>query len=148
MSLLTPGQYPTRAIDLEHAELKTLVESFTDVCRKTNRNQREVQTFADKLAKAVAEHFALEERGGYFADAVRRAPHLQPTATELQAQHEPLLESLEALRALARLGVKSEAGWVRMQAELDQFADELLKHEAGERALLQRAYAQDIGAGD
>jgi hypothetical protein len=148
MSLLSHGQVPSSAIEQEHAELKTIVESLTIACRSSKRNRNDVQSLTDKLNSAVKEHFALEEQGGYFADAIRRAPHLEATAVELQAQHEPLLESLEALRALARLGVKSQAGWIRLQSELDQFADELLKHEAGERSLLQRAYDQDIGAGD
>ena len=148
MSLLITGQGRPNAIELEHAELKPYVEVLVSACHSPKRDQSEVQDQTESLAEAVQAHFALEERGGYFADVVRMAPHLSTTAAELQAQHEPLLESLEALRALARTAVKSDAGWARLREEVAQFADELLQHEAGERAMLQRAHGQDIGAGD
>lgn len=148
MSLLTTGQQPSSVIEREHAELKSLLESLTKAIRSPLRDQREVRARTEELVETVSKHFQLEERGGYFADAVRRAPHLQATAVELEAQHGRLFESLEALRELAQLAVKSDAGWTRFEEKLVQFSDELLQHEAGERALLQRAYGQDIGAGD
>jgi hypothetical protein len=148
MSLLITSQQPSSVIEREHAELKSLLESLTNAIRSPQRDQREAQALTEGLVETVSAHFQLEERGGYFADAVRRAPHLQATAVELQAQHGPLLESLKALRELAQLAVKSDAGWASFEEKLVHFTDELLQHEAGERALLQRAYGQDIGAGD
>jgi iron-sulfur cluster repair protein YtfE (RIC family) len=148
MSLLTTGQQPFSVMQREHAELKSLLESLTKAIRSPQRDQGEVRARTEELVETVSEHFELEERGGYFADAVRRAPNQQATAVELQAQHGALLQSLEALRELAQLAVKSDAGWTRFEEKLVQFSDDLLHHEAGERALLQRAYGQDIGAGD
>lgn len=148
MSLLTTGQQPFSVVQREHAELKSLLESLACAIRSPKRDQNEVRARTEELVETLSKHFQLEERGGYFADAVRRAPHLQATAVELQGQHGSLFQSLAALRELAQLAVKSDAGWTRFEEELVQFSEDLNQHEAGERAMLQRAYGQDIGAGD
>lgn len=148
MKVVTTGRQKASVIEQEHAELKSLLEALQAACSPSLRNRESVQDLAETLANQVAEHFELEERGGYFADAIKRAPQVAVQAAELQAQHEPLLETVQALRALARSGVESEAWWNRVTSELDRFAQGLLRHESGERSLLQRAYGLDIGAGD
>ncbi len=142
------GQQRVEAIEQDHLYLGALLDALRAASAPAKREHNAVQDLTEKLAMEVVEHFELEERGGYFADALRRSPHLADTASKLQSQHDPLLESLEGFRALVRSGVESDAWWTRVQQELDRFSRELLQHEAGERALLQRAYGQDIGAGD
>lgn len=142
------GQRHALAVEQDHVGLKALLDAVRAASAPPNRDHDAVQDLTETLVTEVGEHFEIEERGGYFADALRRAPHMAETAFELQAQHDPLLESLQALRALVRSGVESDAWWARVEKELDRFTDALLQHEAGERALLQRAYGQDIGAGD
>lgn len=141
-------RHRAEAFEQDHTDLKALLNAVRAALAPSTRDHNAVQDLIEKLATEVVEHFQLEERGGYFAEAVRRAPQMAETAIELQSQHDPLLESLEGLRALVRSGVESDAWWARVGKELDRFANELLQHEAGERAMLQRAYGQDIGSGD
>jgi hypothetical protein len=105
---------------------------------------RTVQEFVEQITK----HFENEEQGGYFANAVRRAPHLADQAEELLQEHEELSEMIVSVNVLARSGVETNAWWEQMEADIARFRVRLLKHEAAETELLQSAYTDDIGAGD
>lgn len=135
-------------IEAEHHALGQEASALHELMTEPDRQRVVVQERLLQFAEHVSEHFENEERGGYFSDAVKKAPHLSSMAAKLEEQHEPLLESLQALTTLARAGVESEAWWDRIAADFDRLAQQLQQHELGERSLLQRAYGQDIGSGD
>ncbi|MEQ8847744.1 hemerythrin domain-containing protein [Botrimarina sp.] len=136
------------AVHNEHRELFSLIERLRAACDGGRRDADAVRDLASELTDELAEHFRHEEDGGYFTDALRKAPQLAPAARDLVAQHGPLMESAEALNSMAQSGVESDAWWDRIEGDLDVFSQQLRRHEAGERDLLQRAYNEDIGTKD
>lgn len=102
----------------------------------------------NELADRLVQHFALEEEGGYFTEAVKRSPHLSTRAEGLMAQHGKL-QSLS--RQLAE-GAQADQGlprwWTETRTRFDALRESLLKHESGEDSFLLEAYNQDLGAND
>jgi hypothetical protein len=93
----------------------------------------------------LAEHFRFEEEDGYL-DAVRQSePRLERAVEHLAEEHRSLMQTLDALLALARGAAPPED---RLREGLRQWVKEVRKHEARENDLVQDAFTQDIGTKD
>ena len=89
------------------------------------------------MTELVTAHFEREEEGGYFAEAVTRAPRLFGHAQELCLQRETLAEQILSLNSLARSGVEAPAWWVQVEIDAKSFIALLGEHEAHENELQQ-----------
>jgi hypothetical protein len=97
----------------------------------------------------LTKHFALEEDGGYFVEALHHAPQLISKANQLLAQHPKICTQAQHLVGdLQNRNSFSKDWWDETRARFCEFRDELLKHEKHENGLLQEAYGQDIGSHD
>jgi hypothetical protein len=100
----------------------------------------------NQLGDQLIGHFALEESGGYFTEAVLHAPHLAARSQRLMGQHGKLASSARELVAPAGKG--ADAWWEETRHRFAGFYRELLLHEQSEDSLLQEAYVDDLGSKD
>jgi len=94
-----------------------------------------VQVFRELLAS----HFANEERGGYLAQALNRAPEFAERAKQLEQQHQLFLDDID--RFIARLQTCDSAFhcWQEVREEFDDFLQRLHVHETEETQIVETA---------
>lgn len=101
-----------------------------------------------QLRNRLAEHFELEESGGYMAAVVRMVPRLAPQAEHLRREHSRFLHDLDELTARLMGRGSPLTYWSEAQAVLDEILSRVQQHEHAEKEMLQSAFADDVGAGD
>ncbi len=131
----------------DHRALKALLQQIDDALTGKTAPIAEVSDLLARLGDHLVKHFALEEHGGYFAEALLRAPQLVAKANELLAQHPKMSTQARDLVDLSPVQ-DSDRWWQETRQRFDAFKTELLKHERHEDQLLQEAYTQDIGSHD
>jgi RNA polymerase-binding transcription factor DksA len=99
----------------------------------------------EDLDSELREHFALEERDGYLAEATRVAPHLHRQASALLAQHGAFCDQLAAMLGPVREVGPGEQVWADLAEQFGRFASELREHERAEGELISRAHGEDLG---
>ena len=132
----------------EHQELKKLMATIERMLQERSASIDEVGKVLGQLGDRLVKHFALEEEGGYFSEALLQAPRLVSRANELLEQHPKMCTTARKLAAEARRGDGSESWWDETTKRFQAFTEELLKHESTEDTLIQEAYTQDLGATD
>jgi iron-sulfur cluster repair protein YtfE (RIC family) len=150
MSTESPEHRAYRAILAQHQELKALLGRIDRALAERKATIPEVGDLLGQLGDRLVKHFATEEDGGYFAEALAHAPQLISKANQLLAQH-------PKMRAQARqITIETQpppvggadAWWEETSRRFLAFREELLKHEGRENVLLQEAYGRDIGSHD
>jgi len=104
----------------------------------------EIITSLDALHEHLGHHFSREEEGGYLEEALVHAPRLQTRASQLMAEHPPLLKQFGDLVAAAKRRKDDKAQWPSLAKDLTKAIDDLVKHELRENQLLQEAFATDL----
>jgi iron-sulfur cluster repair protein YtfE (RIC family) len=150
MNAESPEQQAFRAILAQHQELKALLARIDEALAAREATIPQVGELLAELGDRLVKHFATEEDGGYFAEALAHAPQLVSKANRLLAQH-PMMQSraeqiVAETESLPPGG--ADAWWEETSRRFRAFRDELLRHETRENALLQEAYSRDIGSHD
>jgi len=128
----------------QHRDLKQLLIRIEQVLVEQTTSIDEAAHLLGQLGDKLVKHFALEEAGGYFNEALTQAPQLVARANDLLAQHPKMTHLLKQLSE-----TQPDANWWRETHQRFQaFKAELLRHERGEDQLLQEAYVRDIAATD
>ncbi len=112
------------------------------------KDAAEVKRLMGDLCDRVRSHFKHEEEGGYFHEALERAPRLTNLAEKLLEQHATLSEIAEKLCWHVKTEPSEAAWWKELGEMFDDFSKQLLKHKAQEDHLVQEAFTQDIGTAD
>jgi hypothetical protein len=132
-----------------HQELKALIARIGNALETRKATVEEVSAMIGQLGDNLVKHFALEEDGGYFADALLHAPQLISKANALLAQHPKMcLQAKDLVQQLSEVRQVGENWWSRTTELFIAFRDEINRHEKQENVLLQEAYTQDLGAND
>ncbi len=97
------------------------------------------------LRRLLPEHFDLEARGGYLADALAVAPQLSDRAEKLRQQHGVLARQIVELAEHAGSAGDEASEWEAIAQHVRQFAGALLRHEHAEGLLTQEAFTDDLG---
>ena len=138
-----------RGILAEHQELKALLSQIDEALAARKATIDEVAGLLGRLGDRLVKHFATEEEGGYFSEALTHAPQLISKANQLLAQHPKMCARAQEMVAAVQSGPVGGPDWWEQTAErFRAFRDELLKHESRENVLLQEAYGRDLGAHD
>ena len=132
----------------DHRELKALMERIDQVLDTRSLTIAEAGKLLGELGDRLIKHFAFEEEGGYFGDALLQAPRLVSRANDLLAQHPKMCRQADKLCQLAMAKENSERWWQTTAERFRAFKEELLLHEQQENGLIQEAYHQDIGDND
>lgn len=130
-------------ITQEHAALQRRIKEIRDVLAGRLQTDSPAAAIA-RLCREARQHFDREEAGGYFAEALARAPGLREQADKLQGEHEVLSARLKELAQAARDKLPIESLRQRFEALSRQW----LRHEADENRLLLTAYNQDVPEAD
>jgi len=133
----------------KHEELRALIVAIGEALQRRSATIDEVSDMLAKLGDRLVKRFAMEEDGGYFAEAIMHAPQLVAKANALLAQH-PKMRALAENLALHVQGRNdaSDDWWPRTAELFNAFCVEFARHERQENVLIQEAYHQDIGATD
>lgn len=146
MNGTTPCGAILERLQHEHHELnKSLVEmrlEFATLPTSTQpkATQTAIVSRLARLAATLRSHFAEEEEGGCYEEAVSRCPSLSPTVQALLAEHPQITLALEGLLNDIRVQRKSSE---QLREEFDRFARKLKDHEIKENRLLQMALGGD-----
>jgi hypothetical protein len=132
-----------------YRELKDLIAKIGEALERRTASVDEISAMLAELGDELVKHFALEEDGGYFAEALLHAPQLISKANALLAQHPKMcIQAKEMVRELASVQRGEDDWWARTSGLFGAFRDEIFRHEKQENGLLQEAYSQDLGATD
>lgn len=101
-----------------------------------------------ELGRHLLLHFDHEEEGGYFTEAIERAPHLRERAEGLLKEHADLEAQLAALQKSVAEASDDGQGWAGLTDEFSAFLQRFRSHETAENTLLQQAYNLDVAAED
>ena len=133
----------------DHATLKNLLDRIEQTLTERSGTIDQIGDLLGKLGDRLVKHFALEEDGGYFAEALLHAPQLVSKANSLLAQHPKMSQQAKTLvEDLKSRPAAGEEWWQETKARFSAFRAELLRHERSENGLLQEAYVRDLGAHD
>ncbi len=130
----------------DHKALKILLAEIDETLDQRKATMAAAARLLNQLGDQLIGHFALEESGGYFTEAVLYAPHLAARSQMLMGQHGKLLIAARGLAAPADKG--DDAWWEETRNRFARFQRELLHHEQREDSLLQEAYLYDLGSTD
>ena len=97
------------------------------------------------LNRELAEHFALEEKNGYFQEVEAVAPRFARLLEQLQLEHVSLLQRARELLQLAGESVTAPPGWDRVAAGMSELLHRIEVHEREENELIQGAFSSDLG---
>lgn len=100
------------------------------------------------IRNVVAEHFQLEDEGGYLAAPLVAAPELADRAAALHAEHSRLLAEFDALAAELRASPCKYDCWSAARHDFGQVLDHLRQHEHRENDLWQEAFEVESGTVD
>jgi hypothetical protein len=128
----------------DHKALKALLAKIDETLGQRQATVAEATRLLNQLGNHLMAHFALEESGGYFTEAVLHAPHLAGRSKALMDQHDRFLTAARAL--IAPTGEGADSWWEETRRRFAGFQQELLRHERSEDSLLQEAYVDDLGS--
>ena len=132
----------------QHRELKELLARIDQMLEKRAGSGAVVTGLLGLLGGHLAGHFAFEEAGEYFGEALQHAPHLIPQAKELLAEHAQICAIADAIAKEAASTPVTSGWWDSMAAKYKAFQQTLLQHEREEDELLLEVYGRDLGSHD
>ncbi|MGO8753528.1 MAG: hemerythrin domain-containing protein [Thermoguttaceae bacterium] len=132
----------------EHRELKGLLGKIDQVLAQRTATVAEISDLLAQLGDRLVKHFATEEDGSYFGEALLHAPQLVSKANELLAQHPKMRLQANHMLLQIKTSSENEDWWQRTRQLFLEFRTELLRHENREDRMLQEAYGQDLGSHD
>jgi len=128
----------------EHQRLdnvaRTILNAFVESCEQQQLfNPDNMADAMLRLSQQMSGHFQVEEDGGCLEQAVSLCPNLSAQASQIQAEHQPLLSELDSIAKLTRLAESKEAQ-DEVHERFQLFVYELQAHEAAENRLLELAF--------
>jgi hypothetical protein len=133
----------------EHRDLLDAISGLRNWCDEVAQGGRprfgEMGSRVRMLRRRLTKHFALEERGGYLAQALVAAPQFTREAEALRQQHRQLLDELaDGLAA----STPPFQGWQDARQQLEHTLHSLAGHEAAETRIVQTAVGDELGGGE
>ncbi len=101
-----------------------------------------------QFRQQMSEHFADEERGGYLKAALHKLPQFEKQAENLRKQHSQFLDKLDSLDARLHKCEDEFHCWQDVRNEIEDFVEQLEKHEIAETAIVESAINDEIGQFD
>lgn len=132
----------------EHKDLFCRLSSIRAAFREPASTVPAVGESLRSLRDHLAQHFSLEERGGFLEESVARMPRLGAAVAAVMGQHPVLLSELDRIIAgLPSSGDGSES-WRQCGSDFEAFVTHMLEHERSENAVVQEGYNEDLGLVD
>ena len=131
-----------------HRKLRARLATIEKALENRTVSIAEISDMLAQLADQLIKHFACEEEGGYFAEALIEAPQLVSHANRLMLQHPKMTAEARELAGVADADAFPDLWWKQTQEQFIAFKEELLRHEKKEDGLIQEAMNRDIGSND
>ena len=125
--------------------LRGLADLRVAVVPPSRPKAADVRARLDAVSRQLAEHFRLEEAGGYMAAVRQRHPRLEQAVQRLAAEHAELLRSLDELKRAAAGPGRSNG---HLGGAIAVWIDSVRWHEDRENRLIEDAFDLDLGPGD
>jgi len=135
------------AIADEHEVLADLYERILSAL-EGGADQLSCAALLDELVEKLAEHFAHEERGGYYSHVLEIAPWRAAAVKELERQHADLYKSVARVAQGARSADGSAQSWAVIRKDFNEFLRRCVEHESKEKRLIQETFLLDVAAAD
>ncbi|HUG92659.1 MAG TPA: hemerythrin domain-containing protein [Planctomycetaceae bacterium] len=136
----------------EHGRLLAEISALRQWCSEVGETGRprfgEMGSRVRMLRRRLTKHFAMEEHGGYLAEALAVAPQFTREAAELRGQHRELLDGLDRLTDGLAAVEPPFQGWQDACRQLNDILNHLRDHEAAENRIVQAAVEDDLGPGE
>jgi hypothetical protein len=136
----------------EHRELLSEIAGIRCWCGEVGQTGRprfgEMGSRVRMLRRRLTKHFAIEERGGYLAEALAAAPQFEREAAALRRQHRDMLDGLDQLADGLAAAEPPFQGWQDACRHLEEMLGRLRDHEAAENRIIQAAVEDDLGEGE
>jgi hemerythrin len=139
---------PIEAVEEDHRQLKATLNEINKSIGERSVPVERAKELLDGLCDRLENHFELEEKGGYFTEAIEHAPQLSGKADDLVDEHAELSECARKILESAPTEEGSDAWWQHIDEQFNKLRKELLTHERDEDRLIQEAYHRDLGAND
>lgn len=147
MSQLTLNCDQFASVNAEHEELREQLARIHDVYLGMSKAPREIKALLNDFEETLLVHFANEEMGDSFFDAVvRRAPSLAWQADRLRMEHHILRSQVAELCQFAASGNSTMPWWRELASRCHVLSQKLLRHESAEIALQQLASHRHVSA--
>lgn len=132
----------------EHEQIEAMFDRIHCTFAGGRKNLPLIRKLLGEFVEQLKQHFAHEEKGGYFHEVVEMAPRFAPTVTRLREEHIWLQEFIVELHYQSVHAPASAVWWEAIRLDFTEFFTQFNKHEACENNLIQETYTQDIGALD
>jgi iron-sulfur cluster repair protein YtfE (RIC family) len=99
------------------------------------------------LVQALQAHYAAEEEGALYASVPREHPELAPALLRLLAEHDEILDELDALLTRAKDRTLGPEARDRLALHAQRVAARIRRHEAEEEELQLRAVCEELDRG-
>ncbi len=143
---------PLERIRAQHFALRQQMRALEQLFEERNgagdSRVRKTLALLEGFDPALRDHFAVEERGGYFSEVLQVAPRLNRRAERLQQNHLEFRQRLNRLLELTRDAVGAPDKWERVTVGVAEFLQQLSVHEDAENELVREAFMHDLGQGD
>lgn len=139
---------PVEAVEEDHKRLKAALNEINTAFDKRNVSADEAAKLLEALCDRLQHHFELEEKGGYFTEAIQHAPQLSSKAENLVEEHTDLANCAREILESTQAELGSDAWWQEVGEQFQKLRKELLTHERDEDRLIQEAYQRDLGSND
>jgi len=123
----------------DHVELRAQLDRVRSL-----KDGLSIQNELRSLSKALAEHFAREEEGGYLAFVIERSPWLAVRVQILGSQHAEIRATLVGLIEVA----SDPDRFAHLTEGLQRFFDRLHAHERAETEIIQECLYEDLAGAD
>jgi hypothetical protein len=131
-------------VAIDHHQLHDLVGQLSFALRGQQYHTADLARLFHELELLLIEHFAREERGGYFEGIIEARPNLKSRVDALIVQHARMLQAVCEMQS--RLGQRQlYLPSQEMARAFDEFLGDFEAHEAEENDLVQDAHLQDLG---
>ena len=129
----------------EHQALRDLLGAISRTLATGSDGVGEVSSMLSSLRTQLDQHFADEEKIGFFDKVAEKALRLAERTQHLHDEHAKLKSTL---KNLAEFVEEKSNWWQETERRFRDFSKELMHHESAENELLMDAYMRDIGLGD
>jgi hypothetical protein len=129
-------------------QLKGLVWHSGDAREDRLGWQERVAGGLSSLCSHLKAHFAFEESGGFMTEVVKALPNLASKVMHLKDDHKAILDQSEELCRIAKEEALTWETLPNFTVQIFSLVRRLERHEQKETALVQSAFADDLGMTD
>jgi iron-sulfur cluster repair protein YtfE (RIC family) len=121
-----------------HEKIAQWREWCRELCEMGDPRFGEMGTRLEQIRNDLSAHFNHEEQCGCMGEVVAAHPELAGRVTQIETQHEQLLNDLNEMIARLESEEPAYASWGEARTAFESFLNRLEEHECAESAVLEQ----------